>query len=241
MTQIKINQNPEWPYFQWTSASLLESLSHVRFQQGWLQAKQEELHPSEQKINPKQLFNTNQLSADQTQFINWWENTPTALDPVIRAGIAFLWIYLITEELTFATNAVELSLQKDNFFLFSKIKFHKKLLAQTKYLEESINKCHNSKSDITTWLEFFIKNLSENFIETKNILQKISWANLNPRQKYVVSLLINDQQSFLTNKKYLELTFTSRESAKRDLKELVELEIIHPNSQKGRGVKYILK
>lgn len=239
--KIKLQKNTKWPYFQWTSTVLIESLCQTRYQQGWLQAKQDELHPNQHSLNLQQVFNPNtELSNETRLFFEWWKNTPTALDPIIRSGIAFLWVYLIENDLKSATKAVEVSLQKDGFYLFSAEQLLNQLLAKSQEYQLAIEKCHNSECDITNWLQFFIETLHKNFLNTKQTLQKISLVNLNERQKYILSLMLQNQEKIITNKKYQELTFTSRESAKRDLADLMTAGILKNDLSRGRSVSYRL-
>ena len=45
----------------------------------------------------------------------------------------------------------------------------------------------------------------------------------------------------ITNKKYVSMTKTSSETAKRDLRDLVEKQVLIPNEGRGRSVSYRLK
>lgn len=244
MTQLRLWQNPKWPYFQWTSANLLEPLCQARFEQGWLTSKQDELHPRVQTLELKKLLPESQNHTELENFFSWWQNTPVTLDPILRAGVAFLWIYIIYDEsenkLEIALPIIELSFQKDGFYLFSRRRFLTQLEQKYEPLATALNKCHNSSNDITAWLIFFIENISDNFTKTISLLKKLSLVSLNTRQKYILSTMITNQESFFTNKKYIELTFTSRESAKRDLADLVKIGLLKMSSAKGRSVIYTL-
>ena len=72
--------------------------------------------------------------------------------------------------------------------------------------------------------------------------QSISKKSLNERQlKVIGKLLENSETEFnMTNKRYVSITKTSPESAKRDLKDLVEKNILLKNEGGGRSVSYRL-
>jgi len=62
---------------------------------------------------------------------------------------------------------------------------------------------------------------------------------LNLRQKKILGEMIESGQA-MTNRQYKEICKTSRESAKRDLSELVKLGILVAGESKGRSVFYTL-
>lgn len=67
---------------------------------------------------------------------------------------------------------------------------------------------------------------------------------LNPRQIKVIKKLIEKSpegyEGGLTNKKYVSINKTSPETAKRDIKTLVDLGLLAKNSGKGRSTSYRL-
>ena len=62
--------------------------------------------------------------------------------------------------------------------------------------------------------------------------------NLNDRQ--VRAVLFAKEKGKLTNSDYQSLNDVSRETATRDLKELIDKQLIKPSGQKGAGSFYTL-
>jgi len=62
--------------------------------------------------------------------------------------------------------------------------------------------------------------------------------NLNDRQ--VKAVLFTKEKGKLTNSDYQTLNDVSRETATRDLKELIDKQLIKPSGQKGAGAFYTL-
>ena len=69
-------------------------------------------------------------------------------------------------------------------------------------------------------------------------------AGLNPRQQKVINKLLDAGpggfEGGLTNRKYVSMTRTSRETAKRDIAALVQRRILVRNQGGGRSVSYDL-
>ena len=69
--------------------------------------------------------------------------------------------------------------------------------------------------------------------------KKFSSFDLNSRQRKILSLLL-DENIEMTNRNYVAICKTSRESAKRDLTDLVKLGLLQLGHKKGRSTSYRL-
>ncbi len=76
------------------------------------------------------------------------------------------------------------------------------------------------------------------------LFKNMSTIDLNTRQNKVMTKLLNNYpdefSGFLTNKKYVSITKTSKETAKRDIKKLVTFGLIRQKEGKGRSTSYSL-
>lgn len=70
-------------------------------------------------------------------------------------------------------------------------------------------------------------------------LEKLGKLDLNDRQ--VKAILFLEENEKITNSDYQNINGVSRETATRDLKELIEKDLINPSGQKGAGAFYTLK
>ena len=61
---------------------------------------------------------------------------------------------------------------------------------------------------------------------------------LNQRQKNLINLFLNAEIVEVSNSDYVRLFQTTRETAKRDLKKLRDLELLSSDSTLGRSVRY---
>ena len=89
---------------------------------------------------------------------------------------------------------------------------------------------------------------SEGIINKALIIAKFwqtrSRSELNGRQLKIIQRMLEAEpkgfEGGMTNRKYVSLAKTSRETAKRDLADLEEKGILKKNSGKGRSVSYSL-
>ena len=116
---------------------------------------------------------------------------------------------------------------------------------------EKVQKC---AGDITEWLIWFLSIYRASIKDSEIAIEKSLFIAsfyklhattfLNGRQLKVIKKLLehlpDDFSGGLTNQKYVSMTKTSAESAKRDLKDLVEKKILLLNEKKGRSTSYRL-
>ena len=102
-------------------------------------------------------------------------------------------------------------------------------------------------TNITTWIAWFIQNTIEAMNAAQETLDQVlakhrywqKWRkfDLNKRQRKVLNRLLDDFEGNLTNKKYAALTKVSRDTALRDLTDLVAKNILR-TSGGGRSLHY---
>jgi len=137
----------------------------------------------------------------------------------------------------------------------------KRLYSLSSQIIKDKNNYHNilehsqkGNGDITEWLIWFLDTFSKS-IDTSKILikkslfiakfyQNITEISLNNRQGKVTKKLLeyypDGFTGGLTNKKYVAMTKTSPETAKRDLKDMLNKGIILSNKAGGRSSSYRL-
>lgn len=193
-----------------------------------------------------------QLPQEIQTFLDWY-NQENNVEPFIKAGLAHLWFLTlhpfedgngriaraIADNLLAKTEgngqrfyslSAQIQLQRQNYY---------QILEQTQKGEKST----------TEWLEWFLNCLLTAIYHSDEILAKVlqknqlwqRWHNhsLNTRQSKVLNLLLDNFEGKLTNKKYAALTKVSRDTALRDLTDLVEKQIL-ARTESGRNVSYVL-
>lgn len=201
---------------------------------------------------------SSQVSKEMTKFFSWWNSPEKELDGIIRAAMAHLWFVTIhpfddgngrvARAITDLALAQEEKQKKRLYSLSLQIVKDKKNYYQI--LEET----QKGNGDITKWLHWFLNTFIRSINHSKALIEKSLFigrfykyhteTNLNERQKKVLKKLLDqlpkDFDGGLTNKKYVSITKVSSETAKRDLKDLVQKGILLLNNEKGRSTSYRL-
>lgn len=196
------------------------------------------------------------LSEEVKRLMEWWNDSPVGLDGIIRAGIAYFWFMslrpfdagneMVGQSLVFLALAEDektglRSYDLENFFL-----------TKESELQALILNAQNLNGDITLWLQWLFQQLLSAINESHNQMNKVSardlfWkrtenSKLNLRQKKILSYLLAqaNPDAVITNRGCVQMCQTSRESIKRDLKQLVDLSFLIQKNKNGRSVEYRL-
>lgn len=196
----------------------------------------------------------NKRIPDEVQkFLSWWGEPPVELDPVLRSGLAFFWFLTLSpfEDGNFdlACAFAELALQQEEKTQTRTYDISLQLSDNFDDVHKKIDAILKGSGDITEWLVYYLELYlvavrSSYAIADKNqsielFWKKFSRLDLNSRQRKILNLML-DESSTMTNREYVKLCKTSRESAKRDLTKLVTLGVLKRGEKKGRSVEYYL-
>lgn len=114
--------------------------------------------------------------------------------------------------------------------------------------------CSNGSGDITPWLEWFLRSFEQAVVGSQELInrvmvkagfwQEFAGTELNPRQKKVVSTLLDagkgNFEGHLAARKYRSLAKTTKATASRDLDDLVKKGVLRRLDGGGRSTKYDL-
>ncbi len=196
------------------------------------------------------------VSKELKVFFNWWHRDQK-IDGLLRAGIAHLWFVTIhpyddgNGRLTRALTEMALAQdEKTGRRLYS---ISTQILKDRENYYQILERTQKSGIDVTSWQQWFLEILIKSFTQSQTLIKRshylsLFWQNpetegLNERQRKVLKKMLEfEPEGFLggmTNRKYVSMTGTSRESAKRDLAELESKGILSIEG-KGRSVHYHL-
>ena len=194
------------------------------------------------------------LVSETEKYLHWWQEPPVELDPVLRSAISFFWFSLISP---YEAGNFELACALSELALQEQEKTPLRLYDISIQLEENqdevlrrLEKCAGGTGDLTEWITYYLE-LYLNAIRSSYVIadkdqsierfwRQHSQLDLNQRQRQALNTMLLDN-SDITNRSYVDLCKTSRESAKRDLSELVKLGLLLKSEKKGRSVSYSLK
>ena len=193
------------------------------------------------------------VGEEMNQFLEWFESPP-ALDPVLKAGVAHFWFVTIhpfddgNGRIARAIADMALSQAdgtKDRFYSMSS-----GIEGQRREYYQQLEAAQRGSLDITAWLAWFLSCLDRTIDEAEtslgSVLHKAKlWQRINPqpvneRQRKVINRMLDDFQGHLTTSKYAKLAKCSNDTALRDIRELLEGGIVVKNPGGGRSTSYRL-
>ncbi len=193
------------------------------------------------------------IDAEMSIFINWF-NENQDLDLVIKSAIAHLWFVTLhpfqdgNGRITRALTDLLLA-RSDN----STQRFHS-MSAQIRIERKSyyniLEKTQKGGLDISDWILWFlnclIKALKASEITLNKVFTKSSFwklhehLNLNERQKKVLNILLKGFEGNLTSIKWAKIGKCSKDTAIRDINDLIEKAVLKKLEAGGRSTNYEL-
>jgi len=196
------------------------------------------------------------VPSEMNVFLEWLADEKVKLDPVLKAAIAHFWFITIhpledgNGRIARAISDMLLA-QADKsseryYSLSSQI-----LIERIKYYEV-LQKLQHSDGDITEWLCWFLNCLKNALLETEETIQKILYKSkfwhihentlINERQRLMLNKLLMDFEGKLKTSKWAKMTKCSTDTALRDIKDLIEKDILQQEIEAGvRNTNYELK
>lgn len=105
--------------------------------------------------------------------------------------------------------------------------------------------------DITQWLLWFLQCLDRTIQNSEQTLasvlfkakfwEKHKTENFNDRQKLIINKLLEGFEGKLTSSKWAILGKCSKDTASRDIDDLIKLKILKKSPEGGRSTSYILR
>jgi Fic family protein len=198
------------------------------------------------------------IAREMRSFFAWWNGSRGAVDGVLRAALAhfrFVTIHPFEDGNGRIARAIADSAlaedERDGRRLYS---MSAAIFAERKAYYRVLERAQRGPGDVTEWLLWFIDCFERavgdssaraaKALAVERFWVKLRDVALNPRQTKVITRLLEAGpggfEGGLTNRKYVGMTKTSRESAKRDMADLVAKGILVPGPGKGRGASYVL-
>jgi Fic family protein len=193
------------------------------------------------------------LDAETRRFLDWFE-TDSAIDPVLKAGMAHLWFVTIHPfddgngriARAIADLALARSENSPQRFYSMSAQIRQERNAYYDILEET----QRGTMDITGWMDWFLGCLGRAIDGAQTTLsavlakarfwERVHGVPLNDRQRLVLNRLLDGFEGKLTTSKYGKLAKCSQDTALRDILPLVKRGILVLNPEGGRSTSYAL-
>ncbi|MFT6814462.1 MAG: Fic family protein [Sphingobacteriales bacterium] len=188
---------------------------------------------------------------EMNRFLDWFNNNHEN-ELVIKAAITHLWFVTIhpfedgNGRITRAITDMLLA-QADNsterFYSMSA-----QIRVERKQYYELLEKTQQGELDITKWILWFLSCLKNALNSTdlllSNVLSKAEFWNqhsetiLNERQRKLLNMLLDDFKGKLTSSKWAKIAKCSKDTAIRDINDLIKKVILVKDGAGGRSTNY---
>ena len=186
-------------------------------------------------------------------FLDWFNNYDK-IDLVIKAAIAHLWFVTIhpfedgNGRITRALSDMILArADKSNQRFYS---MSAQIRNERKGYYDILEKTQKGNLDITEWITWFLQCLINALRSTDSILRQVlfkadfwnkhSKTIINERQRKLINKLLDEFDGKLTSSKWAKIAKCSKDTAIRDINDLINKNILRKEAAGGRSTHYEL-
>lgn len=194
------------------------------------------------------------LQSEMSQFIDWY-NSDRSLEPIIKSAIAHLWFVSIHP---FADGNGRIARALGDSLLAradrSEQRFYSmsaQIMNTRKGYYHILESTQKGSMDITSWLVWYFERLKDAIQATGETLAKVNmkskfWAlhkatSFNKRQVLMINKLHGEFMGKLHSSKWAKMTKVHRDTARKDIQDLIEKGVLKNAAGGGRSTHYILK
>ncbi len=187
-------------------------------------------------------------------FLDWF-NKDKEMDLVIKAAIAHLWFVTIhpfddgNGRIARAiTDMLLARSDKSNQRFYS---MSAQIRLERKQYYAILEKTQKGNMDITIWIKWFLECLINALKSTDSVLTRVLfkadfWSKhskkiINERQKKLLNKVLDGFEGKLTSSKWAKIVKCSKDTAIRDINDLIEKDIFQKESAGGRSTNYKLR
>lgn len=194
------------------------------------------------------------IEMEMNRFIKW-VNEENKIDLVIKAAIVHLWFVTIhpfqdgNGRITRALTDMLLAQSDKSTQRFYSMSAQ--IRAERKEYYEILEKTQKGDLDISEWIKWFLSCLINTLIATDKILIRVLfkadfWSRnsktiINERQKKALNKILDEFEGKLTSMKWAKITKCSKDTAIRDINDLINKDILQKEAAGGRSTNYELK
>lgn len=194
-----------------------------------------------------------QVKPEMDKFIEWF-NKETKLDYVLKSAIAHFWFIIIhpfddgNGRIARAISDLLLARSDDSSQRFYSLS--NQILTERKVYYETLQRVQCKAGDITEWLIWYLNCLYRALKNTEKTINKVLYkaefwdkhknTELNARQRLMLNKLLDGFTGKLKTSKWAKITKCSQDTALRDIKDLIEKEILKQEKPGGRSTNYEL-
>jgi Fic family protein len=193
------------------------------------------------------------LAREMRSFLGWFEGG-TAIDPVLRAGLAHLWFVTIHPfddgNGRIARAIADMALARSENSPQRFYSMSAQIRHERKAYYEILERTQKGAMDVTPWMAWFLGCLGRAIdgaqvtlravLDKARFWERLTNMQLNDRQRLVINRLLDGFEGKLTTSKYGKLAKCSQDTAHRDILALVDRGVLVRNPEGGRSTSYSL-
>jgi Fic family protein len=194
------------------------------------------------------------VEKEMNLFLDWFNNNQK-IDLVLKAAIAHLWFVTIHpfddgngRMARALTDMLLAQSDKSNQRFYS---MSAQIRIERKEYYEMLEKAQKGNLDITEWIKWFLNCLINALKSTDSVLVRVLfkadfWVKhsktlINERQKKLLNRLLDGFDGKLTSSKWAKIAKCSKDTAIRDINDLIDKDILQKEAAGGRSTNYELK
>lgn len=201
-----------------------------------------------------QAPDANLIEAEMNHFLKWF-NQNDEIDLVVKAAIAHLWFVTIhpfqdgNGRITRALTDMLLAQSDKSTQRFYSMSAQIRI--ERKQYYEILEKTQKGNLDITEWIKWFLNCLINALKSTDKTLTRVllkadfwnkhSKTIINERQKKILNKFLDGIDGKLTSSKWAKIAKCSKDSAVRDINDLIKKDVLQKEEAGGRSTSYELK
>lgn len=194
------------------------------------------------------------IDAEMNRFLKWLKENDQ-IDLVLKAAVAHLWFVTIhpfqdgNGRITRALNDMLLAQSDKSAQRFYSMSAQIRI--ERKQYYDILEKTQKGNLDITEWIKWFLSCLINALKSTDILLAKVlfkadfwnrnSETIITERQKKLINKLLDGFEGKLTSSKWAKIAKCSKDSAIRDINDLISKDILQKETAGGRSTSYELK
>ena len=193
------------------------------------------------------------VPAEMKEFISWF-NEETRLEPVLKAGVAHFWFITIHPfddgNGRIARALTDMLLARADGINQRFYSMSAQIQKERKRYYSILETCQKSSVDITAWQVWFLECLRkslkaadgilEDVLEKSEFWKKHAQTLLNERQTKMLNKMLDGFKGKLTSSKWAKICKCSNDTALRDIRDLVQKQVLVKEDSGGRSTAYTL-
>jgi Fic family protein len=194
-----------------------------------------------------------QVKYEMDRFLEWF-NSETKIDLVIKSAVAHFWFIIIhpfddgNGRIARAVSDLLLACSDNSSQRFYSLS--NQILSERKVYYETLQKVQYKDGEITEWISWYLNCLYRALKNTEQTVEKVLYkadfwdkhkdTELNSRQRLMLNKLLDGFTGKLKTSKWAKITKCSQDTALRDIKDLIEKDILRQEESGGRSTNYEL-